>query len=50
MNKKKSNETITPEVLEKLSKKYNIKSLPEDHPIYQEEPIIIIKPPSKKRD
>jgi hypothetical protein len=48
MNKKERNQIITPEILEKLSKKYNIKSLPEDHPIYQEEPIIIIGPHSKK--
>ena len=33
---------ITQETLEALAKKYNVKILPEDHPIYKEPPIIII--------
>ena len=33
---------ITQEVLEALAKKYNVKILPDDHPIYQEPPTIII--------
>ena len=37
-------EEITQETLEALAKKYNIKILPEDHPIYQEPPTIIIGP------
>ena len=35
---------ITQEVLEELAKKYRIKILPEDHPIYQEPPTVIIGP------
>ena len=37
-------EEITQETLEALAKKYNIKILPDDHPIYQEPPTIIIGP------
>ena len=37
-------EEITQETLEALAKKYNVKILPEDHPIYQEPPTIIIGP------
>ena len=33
---------ITQETLEALAKKYNVKILPEDHPIYQEPPTVII--------
>ena len=33
---------ITQETLEALAKKYNVKILPDDHPIYQEPPTIII--------
>ncbi|MDA9636889.1 hypothetical protein N9T42_04225 [SAR86 cluster bacterium] len=43
------NGEITQEVLEALSKKYNIKILPEDHPIYQGPPTIIIGPSSRKK-
>ena len=35
---------ITQETLEALAKKYNVKILPDDHPIYQEPPTIIIGP------
>ena len=35
---------ITQETLEALAKKYNVKILPNDHPIYQEPPTIIIGP------
>tara|TARA_Y100000816_G_scaffold222609_1_gene167586 strand:+ start:1058 stop:1243 length:186 start_codon:yes stop_codon:yes gene_type:complete len=35
---------ITQEVLEELAQKYNVKILPDDHPIYQEPPTIIIGP------
>ena len=35
-------EEITQESLEALAKKYNVKILPDDHPIYQEPPTIII--------
>mgnify|MGYP001272424924 CR=1 FL=1 len=37
-------EEITQESLEALAKKYNVKILPDDHPIYQEPPTIIIGP------
>ena len=37
-------EEITQESLEALAKKYNAKILPDDHPIYQEPPTIIIGP------
>ncbi len=37
-------EEITQESLEALAKKYNVKILPDDHPIYQEPPTIIISP------
>ena len=40
---------ITQEVLEALAKKYNVKILPEDHPIYQEPPTIIIGPSTKNK-
>tara|TARA_B100000989_G_scaffold71034_1_gene49800 strand:+ start:652 stop:798 length:147 start_codon:yes stop_codon:yes gene_type:complete len=33
---------ITQESLEFLAKKYNVKILPDDHPIYQEPPSIIL--------
>tara|TARA_B100000123_G_C25727308_1_gene427550 strand:- start:31 stop:213 length:183 start_codon:yes stop_codon:yes gene_type:complete len=33
---------ITQEFLELLAKKYNIKILPDDHPIYQEPPSIVL--------
>tara|TARA_B100000242_G_scaffold98340_1_gene67613 strand:- start:1173 stop:1355 length:183 start_codon:yes stop_codon:yes gene_type:complete len=33
---------ITQESLELLAKKYNIKILPDDHPIYQEPPSIVL--------
>ena len=35
---------ITQETLEALAKKYNVKILPDDHPIYQEPPTIIAGP------
>ena len=35
---------ITQETLQALAKKYNVKILPDDHPIYQEPPTIIIGP------
>ncbi len=35
---------ITQETLEALAKKYNVKILPDDHPIYREPPTIIIGP------
>ena len=35
---------ITQETLEALAKKYNVKILPDDHPIYQEPPTIIVGP------
>tara|TARA_B100001057_G_scaffold496270_1_gene597290 strand:+ start:1762 stop:1947 length:186 start_codon:yes stop_codon:yes gene_type:complete len=35
---------ITQEVLEALAQKYNVKILPDDHPIYQEPPTTIIGP------
>ena len=37
-------EEITQESLEALAKKYNVKILPDDHPIYQEPPTIVIGP------
>ena len=37
-------EEITQESLEALAKKYNVKILSDDHPIYQEPPTIIIGP------
>ena len=40
---------ITQETLEELAKKYNVKILPDDHPIYQEPPTIIIGPSSRKK-
>ena len=40
---------ITKESLEALAKKYNVKILPDDHPIYQEPPTIIIGPSSRKK-
>ena len=40
---------ITQEVLEVLAKKYNVKILPDDHPIYQEPPTIIIDPSTKNK-
>ena len=40
---------ITQETLEALAKKYNVKILPDDHPIYQEPPTIIIGPSSRKK-
>ena len=33
---------ITQESLELLAKKYNIKILPDDHPIYQEPPSVVL--------
>ena len=35
---------ITQKSLEALAKKYNVKILPDDHPIYQEPSTIIIGP------
>mgnify|MGYP001233251958 CR=1 FL=1 len=35
---------ITQETLEALAKKYGVKILPDDHPIYQEPSTIIIGP------
>ena len=40
---------ITQETLEALAKKYNVKILPDDHPIYQEPPTFIIGPSSRKK-
>ena len=40
---------ITQEALEALAKKYNVKILPDDHPIYQEPPTIIIGPSGRKK-
>lgn len=40
---------ITQETLEALAKKYNVKILPDDHPIYQEPPTIIIGPSGRKK-
>ena len=40
---------ITQETLEALAKKYNVKILPDDHPIYQEPATIIIGPSSRKK-
>ena len=40
---------ITQESLEALAKKYNVKILPDDHPIYQEPPTIVIGPISRKK-
>ena len=40
---------ITQETLEALAKKYNVKILPDDHPIYQEPPTMIIGPSSRKK-
>ena len=40
---------ITQEDLEALAKKYNVKILPDDHPIYQEPPTIVIDPISRKK-
>ena len=40
---------ITQETLEALAKKYNVKILPDDHPIYQEPPTIIIGYSSRKK-
>ena len=40
---------ITKESLEALAKKYNVKILPDDHPIYQEPPTIVIGPISRKK-
>ena len=40
---------ITQEVLEVLAKKYNVKILPDDHPVYQEPPTIIIGPSTKNK-
>ena len=40
---------ITQETLEALAKKYNVKILPDDHPIYQEPPTIVIGPISRKK-
>jgi hypothetical protein len=40
---------ITKESLEALAKKYNVKILPDDHPIYQEPPTMIIGPSSRKK-
>ena len=40
---------ITQEDLEALAKKYNVKILPDDHPIYQEPPTIVIGPISRKK-
>ena len=40
---------ITKESLEALDKKYNVKILPDDHPIYQEPPTIVIGPISRKK-
>ena len=43
------NKVITQESLEALAKKYNVKILPDDHPIYQEPPTIVIGPISRKK-
>lgn len=43
------NKEITQESLEALAKKYNVKILPDDHPIYQEPPTIVIGPISRKK-
>ena len=40
---------ITQETLEALAKKYNVKILPDDHPIYQEPPTIMIGPSIRKK-
>ena len=40
---------ITQETLQALAKKYNVKILPDDHPIYKEPPTIIIGPSSRKK-
>ena len=40
---------ITQESLEFLAKKYNVKILPDDHPIYQEPPSIILGPVFKNK-
>lgn len=42
------NKVITQESLEALAKKYNVKILPDDHPIYQEPPTFIVGPRSRK--
>ena len=43
-------EEITQETLEALAKKYNVKILPEDHPIYQEPPTVIIGPSIRNKN
>ena len=43
------NAEITQETLEALAKKYNVKILPDDHPIYQEPPTVIIGPSIKNK-
>ena len=46
-DKDKSDE-ITAESLEELTKRWGIKMLPDDHPLYSEPPTIILNPSIRK--